>query len=131
MRNSHCMGGKLDEKWNGPYTVHAKLSKGRYKLETRNKIVLKKHYSSCLLKEYFPGKYSCFFTFVCWFCLFVCLFLFIPAFFSLLFFYLYFHYFVMKLFFVVAFKKIFSRSICTTTKFSTQKCCIFLKTFSS
>ncbi len=43
MRNSHRMGGKLDEKWNGHYTVHAKLSKGCYKLETRNKIVLKKH----------------------------------------------------------------------------------------
>ena len=51
------MGGKLDAKWDGPYIVEAKLSKGRYQLKSKNGLVLKKLYSSCLLKEYFEeGK---------------------------------------------------------------------------
>ena len=50
------MGGKLDAKWDGPYTVEAKLSKGRYQLKSKNGLVLKKLYSSCLLKEYFEGS---------------------------------------------------------------------------
>lgn len=53
MKNSHRMGGKLDAKWLGPYTIEAKLSKGRYQLRSKNGAVLKKVYSSCLLKEYF------------------------------------------------------------------------------
>ena len=59
MRHNHRMGGKLDVRWNGPYTVVAKLSKGRYRLQSQNGGVLKKLYSSCLLKEYSePGNHS-------------------------------------------------------------------------
>ena len=36
------MGGKLDIKWNGPYIVKAKLTKGRYQLQSSNGVVLKK-----------------------------------------------------------------------------------------
>lgn len=57
MKHSHRMGGKLDKKWEGPYTVNAKLSKGRYELRSGHGIILKKLYSSCLLKEYYePGN---------------------------------------------------------------------------
>ena len=56
MKNSHRMGGKMDEKWNGPYIVAEKLSKGRYQLRSQDGFVLKKLYSSFLLKEYLePG----------------------------------------------------------------------------
>jgi hypothetical protein len=51
--NSHRMGGKLESKWDGPYTVDEKLSKGRYRLMSKQGVVLKKLYSGCLLKEYF------------------------------------------------------------------------------
>ena len=51
------MGGKLDSKWDGLYTVEEKLRKGRYKLMSKQGVILKKLYSSCLLKEYFElGK---------------------------------------------------------------------------
>ena len=53
MKNSHRMGGKLDVKWDGPYTIEAKLNKGRYQLRSKTGFVVKKLYSSCLLKEYF------------------------------------------------------------------------------
>ena len=53
MKNSHRMGGKMDPKWLGPYTVKEKNSKGRYKLCAMSGKTLKKLYSSCLLKEYF------------------------------------------------------------------------------
>ena len=46
MKNSHRMGGKLDSKWDGPYTVNEKLSKGRYHLRSKHGVVLKKLYSS-------------------------------------------------------------------------------------
>lgn len=49
MKNSDWMGGKLDAKWDGPYTVEAKLSMGRYQLISKNGTILKK---ICLLKEY-------------------------------------------------------------------------------
>ena len=42
MRHNHRMGGKLDVRWNGPYTVVAKLSKGKYQLQSKNGGVLKK-----------------------------------------------------------------------------------------
>ena len=65
MKNSHRMGGKLDMKWGGPYVVEAKLSKGRYQLRSRTGYVLKKLYSSCLLKEYFePGLYTYMFIYI-------------------------------------------------------------------
>ena len=32
MKNSHRMGGKMDPKWIGPYSVIERVSKGRYKL---------------------------------------------------------------------------------------------------
>ena len=54
-RHSHRMGGKLDIKWNGPYIVKARLTKGRYQLQSSNGVVLKKLYSTCLLKEYFEA----------------------------------------------------------------------------
>ena len=53
MKNSHRMGGKLDKKWDGPYTIEVKLSKGRYQLQSSSGVVLKKLYSSFLLKEYY------------------------------------------------------------------------------
>ena len=53
MKNSHRMGGKLDVKWEGPYTIEAKLSKGRYQLRSKTGFVVKKLYSSCLLKRVF------------------------------------------------------------------------------
>ena len=59
MRHNHRMGGKLDARWNGPYTVVAKLSKGRYQLQSKNGFVLKKLYSSCLLKEYYETGTQC------------------------------------------------------------------------
>ena len=56
------MGGKLDKRWDGPYIVEAKLSKGRYQLRSSSGVVLKKLYSSCLLKEYYDtgtDQYCC------------------------------------------------------------------------
>lgn len=53
MKNSHRMGGKLDPKWLGPYTVVEKVGKGRYRLCSKTGDTVKKLYSSCLLKEYF------------------------------------------------------------------------------
>lgn len=54
MKNSHRMGGKMDPKWLGPYTVKEKATtKGCYKLCSMTGKVLKKSYSSCLLKTYF------------------------------------------------------------------------------
>ena len=52
MRNSHQMGGKLDEKWKRPYEVVESFSKGRYKLKSLKGCILKKAYNSFLLKEY-------------------------------------------------------------------------------
>ena len=52
MRNAHQMGGKMDEKWAGPYEVVESLSRGCYKLKATNGKVLKKSYNSHLLKEY-------------------------------------------------------------------------------
>ena len=49
MRNAHRMGGKMNEKWTGPYES---LSRGCYKLKATNRKVLKKSYNSHLLKEY-------------------------------------------------------------------------------
>lgn len=46
------MGGKMDPKWLGPYVIEEKVSKGRYKISSKTGKVLKKLYSSCLLKEY-------------------------------------------------------------------------------
>ena len=34
MKNSHRMGGSLVEKWNGPYEIVEKLSKGQYQLKS-------------------------------------------------------------------------------------------------
>lgn len=53
MKNAHRMGGKMDPKWLGPYTVKERVGKGRYKLFSKTGEALKKLYSSCLLKEYF------------------------------------------------------------------------------
>ena len=46
MKNTHRMGGKLDIKWDGPYTVEAKLTKGRYQLRAKTGLLLKKLYNS-------------------------------------------------------------------------------------
>ena len=45
------MGGKLDEKWQGPYEVVENLSTGRYKLKLSKSCILKKACNSFLLKE--------------------------------------------------------------------------------
>ena len=45
-RNAHRMGGKMDEKWTGPYEVVKSLSRGCYKLKATNGKVLKKSYNS-------------------------------------------------------------------------------------
>ena len=46
------MGGKLEEKWDGPYEIVEKLSKGRYQLKSSKGTVLKKLYNGALLKEF-------------------------------------------------------------------------------
>ena len=56
MKHSYRMGEKLDTKWSGPYIIDKKLSKGCYRLRSQTGFVLKKLYSSILLKEYIePG----------------------------------------------------------------------------
>ena len=50
------MGGKLDEKWTGPYKVVEKLSKGRYRLKTNKAKLLKKLYNGALLKDHVASK---------------------------------------------------------------------------
>ena len=50
-RNDSRKGGKLDDKWLGPYFIHEKISKGRYKIRSRDGNVRKQIYSSCLLKK--------------------------------------------------------------------------------
>ena len=47
------MGGKLDEKWDGPYEIVEKLTKGRYQLKSLKGGILKKLYNGALLKDYF------------------------------------------------------------------------------
>ena len=51
MKNAHRMGGKMDEKWTGPYEVVESLSRGCYKLKATSGKVLKS-YNSHLLMEY-------------------------------------------------------------------------------
>ena len=33
-RNKHCMGGKLDNRWTGPFIIHEDLGKGRFRVKT-------------------------------------------------------------------------------------------------
>ena len=47
----------MDRKWNGPYIVAEKLTKGHYQLQSQDVVVLKKLYSIFLLKEYFEPGY--------------------------------------------------------------------------
>ena len=63
MKNSHRMGGKMDPKWLGPYTVLEKVEKGRYKLRSSRGETLKKLYNSSLLKEYFQPYEGSYFTY--------------------------------------------------------------------
>lgn len=58
MKNHHRMGGKLDDRWTGPYEVVEKLSKGRYCLKTKEGKVLKKLYNGALLKDHLQPKGS-------------------------------------------------------------------------
>ena len=58
MKHSHGMRGKLDTKWSGPYIIDKKLSKGCYRLRSQTGFVLKKLYSSILLKEYIEPGYN-------------------------------------------------------------------------
>ena len=53
MKNNHRMGGKLDEKWDGPYEIVEKLTRGRSRLKSLKGGILKKLYNSALLKDYF------------------------------------------------------------------------------
>lgn len=51
--NDHRMGGKHDDKWVGPYIIHEKLEKGRYRLRSATTGKIQKQvYNSCLLKDY-------------------------------------------------------------------------------
>ena len=53
MANSHRMGGKLDARWIGPYTIHEVNEKELYRLKcTKSGKVLKKAISSLQLKAY-------------------------------------------------------------------------------
>ena len=56
MKNSHRMGGNLDEKWDGPYKILEKLSKGRYQLKSSKGKLLKKPYNGALLKEFLSSQ---------------------------------------------------------------------------
>ena len=58
VKTTHRMGGKMDFKWIGPYIVEERVSKGRYKISSMTGKVVKKLYSSCLLKEYFESPTS-------------------------------------------------------------------------
>ena len=58
MKNQHRMGGKLEDRWTGPYEVMEKLSKGRYCLKTKSGKVLKKLYNGALLKDHLQPKGS-------------------------------------------------------------------------
>ena len=53
-KNMHRMGGKLDPKWSGPYSVHQDLGKGCLKLKNSSGNILKNTYHACNLKRYYP-----------------------------------------------------------------------------
>lgn len=52
MKHSHCMGGKLKERWKGPSEVTKVMSKGRFQLKSKSGNVLSKVYHEVLLKAY-------------------------------------------------------------------------------
>ena len=45
--------GKLEEKWKGPYYIHAIMLKGAYKLKEMEGRILKKPVNGELLKKYY------------------------------------------------------------------------------
>ena len=49
-RNKHRTGGKLENRWNGPFVIHKDLGKGRYYLETLAGKVLKQTIHCARLK---------------------------------------------------------------------------------
>ena len=49
-RNKHRKGGKLENRWNGPFVIHKDLGKGRYYLETLAGKVLKQTIHCARLK---------------------------------------------------------------------------------
>ena len=57
MRNSQrdsCKGGKLDQRWLGPYKISEDLGKGVFKLKNPSSgHILKKTVNSCRLKPYY------------------------------------------------------------------------------
>ena len=52
MHNVSRVGGKLDERWVGPYTVEEFLKKGVYRLENGSGKVLSSSVNSLCLKRY-------------------------------------------------------------------------------
>ena len=53
MKNQHWMGGKLDDRWTGPYEVLEKMSKGRYCLKTKERSK-----RSCTMVLYWKTTYK-------------------------------------------------------------------------
>ena len=58
MKNTHRMGEKLDEKWEGPFEVVEMMSEGCYKLKSVEGRVLKKLCNGALLKTFFSNMDS-------------------------------------------------------------------------
>ena len=53
MKNKHRMGGKLDEKWLGPYVICGVTDYGNYKLQChKTKVILKQQVPVVQLKAY-------------------------------------------------------------------------------
>ena len=52
MKHSHRMGGKLEERWKGPFEVVKIMPKGRYQLKSQSGTILAKLIHGTLLKEY-------------------------------------------------------------------------------
>ena len=51
-RNQHRMGGKLDNRWTGPFIIHDDLGKGRFRLKTSAGKPLKQTIHCARLKLY-------------------------------------------------------------------------------
>ena len=51
-RNQHRMGGKLDNRWTGPFIIHEDLGKGRFRLKTSAGKPLKQTIHCAHLKLY-------------------------------------------------------------------------------
>ena len=52
MKHCHRMGGKLEERWKGPFEVVKIMPKGRYQSKSQSGTILAKLIHGTLLKEY-------------------------------------------------------------------------------